>query len=328
MTTLDRPGPTPINTPPDPSDPAAFCRWLGERYMLNDRDDRLLAALGEVLASTPDGALAAIPLRFGLVNETRGVLVSGASGSGKTALIRRTLRRTPLLGLWDGTGQGRAFHIRVPADATLKGLATELARATGYHVSSKLRTTDIWEIALHRLAQREITILWIDEVHHLLGGRELREALQNLKSLMQGEKAISMIISGVPTLHALVAKDDETSRRFDARVVLGPIQTEAERATLREFFERCCELARLSPPRDPHLVERLEAATHSSLGSSIEMFQKGIYRALRRGEGKLGLEDFRFLNDIKRGHIGIGPFDAEPWPDLKDRLQERGWAPG
>lgn len=312
---------------PDPDDPAAFCRWLGDRYMLNPRDDLLNAALAEILATSPGGTLTATPMRFDLVNETRGIMVYGESGSGKTALIRRNLRRTPAIGLWDGSGNGRAFYIRVPPEATLKGLATEIAKETGYQVAPRLRTTEVWEIALHRLAQRGITILWIDEVHHLLGGKETAEVLQRPKSLMQGDKAMALIVSGIPLLDAHIRQDRETDRRFLARVVLGPIRTDQERSKLLEFMDRCCELARLRSPRDPYLVERLEAVTHASLGGAIEMFQKAIYRALRRRDGELTLEDFQFLYDMKCGHRALSPFDPQDWPTLKDRLHEMGWAP-
>lgn len=327
MTTLKSADTAPMTAAPDPSDPAAFCSWLGDRYMLNPRDEMFSAALAEILATTPEGTLTATPMRFDLVNETRGILVYGESGSGKTALIRRNLRRSAAIGLWDGSGHGKAFYIRVPPEATLKGLATEIAKETGYHVAPRLRTTEVWEIALHRLAQRGITVLWVDEAHHLLGGKENVEVRQRLKSLMQGDKAMALIVSGIPLLDANIRQDPETNRRFLARVVLGPIQTEQERGKLREFFGRCCELARLAPPRDPYLVERLEAVTHSSLGGSIEMFQKAIYRALRRRDGQLALEDFQFLYDLRRGHHALGPFDPEDWPSLKDRLQSLGWAP-
>jgi type II secretory pathway predicted ATPase ExeA len=318
-----------LSDAPDPNDPAAFCRWLRGRYMRNPRDDLFRAALQEILVTTPAGTLTATPMRFDLVNETRGILAYGETGSGKSALIGRNLRREPAIGLWEGEGEGtgKAFYIRVPPSATLKGLATEMANKTGYHVATKLRTTEVWDLAKHRLAQRGVTILWIDEAHHLLRGKEAEEVRQHLKSLMQGDKAMALIVSGIPSLDANIRMDRETDRRFEARVALGPMRTEQERAKLREFFDLCCELARLAPPRDAHLVERLEAVTHSSLGASIELFQKAIYRALRRRDGRLTLEDFQSLYDMKRGFHAISPFDPEDWPSLKDRLQALGWAP-
>lgn len=311
---------------PSPDDLAAFRNWLSERYLLNPRDDMFRAALGEILASTPGGDLTASPLRFDLINETRGILVYGQSASGKTALIRRNLKRIETIGIWADGASGRAFSIRVPPEATLKGLATEIAKQTGYSVAAKMRTTEVWEIALHRLAQRGITILWIDEVHHLLGGKEAVEVLQRLKSLMQGDQAMALIVSGIPLLDGYIRRDPETERRFVARVVLRPISTENERSSLRAFFQLCCKLAGLQPPTDPHVVERLEAATHGSFGGSIELFQKAVYWALRRGEGRLTLQDFRHPYDLQRGHPSTGPFDQLEWPELKDHLARIGWA--
>jgi hypothetical protein len=50
------------------------------------------------------------------------------------------LRRSAAIGLWDGSGHGKSFCIRVLPEATLKGLATEIAKETAYHVAPTLRT--------------------------------------------------------------------------------------------------------------------------------------------------------------------------------------------
>ncbi|WP_096785340.1 TniB family NTP-binding protein [Rhodobacter sp. CZR27] len=313
---------------PDPSDPAKFCNWLRDRYMPNARDDVFVAGLKEILETTPAGDLTAAPMRFGLVDETRGLLVFAESGSGKTSLIKRNLMRASAIGLSDGPGPGKALYVRVPPEATLKGVARVIGEKTGYPISPKLRTPEAWEIATHRLGKLGITILCLDETHHLLKAKnELEDVLQRLKSLMQGENALALVVSGVPSLDAAIRQDRETSRRFAVRIALQPIRTHEERGRLKDFIARCCALAKLALPDDPHLVERLAAATHGSFGRSIDLMHGAIYRALRRGNGRLTLDDFRQSFDLERGAPGVGPFGPEDWPSLEAHLKETGWAP-
>jgi len=268
-----------------------------------------------------------LPQRIGLIRETRGLLLTGATGDGKTALIRRCLQQHAGIGLTDGEGAGNALYVRVPAEATLKGVATDILVKTGYHhVASKWRTTEVWDMAIHRLALRGITILWIDEAHHMLEiQKEVTSVLRRLKTLMQGENSLVLIVSGIHMLEEKIQSDPETSERF-MRMRLGPYRTVRERDELWTYIVRCCGLLGLSPPSNQHLVERLELATRGSLGRSLEMTYAAIRRALESKTGRLTLEHYRRSFDLRRGGQDDGPFDAEDWPTLKEMLAKKGWA--
>lgn len=270
--------------------------------------------------------LTAVPQKFGLVKETRGVLVTGQTGAGKTALIRRNLIRHDGIGLTDGMGPGNALYLRVPAEATLKGVAAKILAETGYDkFSPRLNAMELWEMAVRRFAVRNISILWIDEAHHMLEiTKEVPAVLRRLKSLMQGEKSLALIISGIPKLDEKIRTDQETDERFN-RIQLGPMRTDQEREDLRRFVELCCSLVKIAPIEDPDFIGRLEFATHGSFGRSIEFCHSAILRALRRGDGQLTLADFRHVLQLKRGFPDVGPFDTMDWPRLKESLESRGW---
>lgn len=310
---------------PDPRDPSACMVWLRERYLKNPRDDLLVETLGEILHTAPDGTLTANPIYLPLTRETRGLLVIGATGDGKTALIRRNLQRNPNIGLTDGMEPGKALYVRVPAEATLKGGASDILKKTGYPtVSDKIRTSDVWDMALHRLKMRGIRILWIDEAHHMLHiKREAEAVLHRLKTLMQVENRIALIVSGVLALDEMIQTAPETSERF-FRMHLKPIRTKQERESLYAYIAKCCSSVQLSLPDDQNLVARLEMATNSSLGRSLELTFSAIGRALRRGDGHLTLSDFKRSLDFRRGYPDDGPFDPEDWVELKTILQEKG----
>lgn len=326
--TSPQPSSSTITDRPDLLDSGAVSDWLRDRYMRNPRDADFEDLSREVLRTGPDGAITADPLRFGLVGETRGLLVTAESGAGKTTLIRRNLTRQPQIGVTDGKTPGRAFYIRVKPEATLKGLATKIAEDLGYPpISSGARTTEVWEAALNRLKLRGITIIWIDEAHHMLQpSREVKAVLRRFKALMQDEPNFVLILSGVPDLENLIRQDEETDGRL-FRMRLSPIRTETERSSIRQYISRCCELVELEPPSDPYMVQRLEAATRGSFGRSLELTQFAITRALRRRDGLLRLDDFRRSYDWKRRTDGDGPFDEEDWPTLKQILETQGWSP-
>lgn len=320
-------GASPLKLPCDPSDASACVAWLRQRYMKNFRDQLIEEALLEVLETDNQGVITARPQRNGLVKETRGILLTGHTADGKTALIRRNLQHLPGIGLTDGMEAGRALHMRVPAEATLKGLATDILKVTGYSkVNKNLRTMELWDMALKKLASLGITILWIDEAHHLLEkANEVIQVLRRLKSLMQGDNGIVLIVSGIPRLAEKVQTDAETWGRFE-KIRLGPFCTDQERRDLRKFIDLCCSFVQLPPISDPYLIDRLELATSGSLGRSIVLCHSAIGRALRRKDGQLKLDDFRRSFDLKRGFSDDGPFDVEEWPVLKPILEKKGWS--
>lgn len=87
MTIATMPTPSKPLDLPDLDDPAACSRWLQDRYMKSDRDDDFIDALKEILETDADGNLTATPLRVGLPRDTRGLMVLGRSGYGKTSLL-------------------------------------------------------------------------------------------------------------------------------------------------------------------------------------------------------------------------------------------------
>jgi hypothetical protein len=317
----------PMSSLSDESDPAAKLAWLRDRYMKNPRDTLFDEAIQEILETDASGNLTARPQRNGLVNETRGLLVLGRARVGKTALIGRNLRRHVGITVTEGKDPGNVLYFRVSASPTLKGVATDILKKTGYgKVHSGLRSSQLWDMVINKLASLGITVLWLDEAHHMLElHKEMTDVLRRLKTLMQGDRAIALIVSGIPSLDQKIQTDEETDERF-FRIRLGPMQTERELSDLKSFIERSCQEMRLEMPVDPHLVDRLSFGTSGSLGRSIECTQSAIGRALRRADGLLILDDFRRSYNLKRSNSDDGPFDPEPWPVLKDILDKKGWS--
>ena len=244
---------------PDPANFRECSQWLQQRYLKSSRDDDFIDALSEILETDNEGNLTAEPVRFGLGRETRGLMVLGASGSGKSMLVKRNLKREPAIGVSEYANDNRALYHLVRPEATAKSVAIKIAEATNYVIKETVRTHEAWDIAMHRLASSGISILWIDECHHLLRrarGRDADMILQRLKSIMQGPKALALIVSGVPELNENILRDPETSRRF-SRVQLHPVKTAQELANLARYIEMCCAAVGVTLIDDRNFFERL-----------------------------------------------------------------------
>lgn len=328
MTLATMTSPTKTLDLPDPNDPAACSRWLQDRYMKSERDDDFIDALQEILETDSQGNLTATPLRVGLPQDTRGLMVLGQSGYGKTSLVKRNLSNQTTIGLTDGNEPGAALYHLVPPEATLKSVAVEIANACGYpKIKDGIQIAEAWDLAMHRLSIKGITILWIDEAHHLLTpgpGRDPKLVVRRLKNVLQGQNAVAMILTGVPALYDLVLPDKETDRRFVC-LNLEPVTSKNEAANLRRYLEMCCEKVGVGMVDDPSFLDRLLMANQRNLGKSIEMTLRAIRRAHRRPERQLSFEDFRRSQTLQNGQKNISPFDQIPWPLLKVELEKLGW---
>ncbi|MFB9222681.1 TniB family NTP-binding protein [Paracoccus cavernae] len=316
---------------PDLTDLPSRLAWLDDRYLRNARDEAFEEGLREIIKIDADGKIIPEPVRDPLTGETKGFAVIGNSGDGKSAMIRRNLAR--LEGFRERTPQsdGNYLAVNVPPEATIKSLATDILAKTGYgKVASSAKAHELWKMVRHRLIFCGISLLWIDEAHHLLrggAGRDLAGALQALKKLMQEESGVAVIVSGIPKLRELLLTDPETSRRFKWQR-LRPVGAASDDAiNIARFVTACCKKIGLRPPADPHFAERLIFASHEGLGLSLALAKDSLRRALTARDSQLTLDHARRTWELQHPeHEGLGPFAAIGWPDLKKSLVDAGWA--
>lgn len=206
------------DTPVAARSPAAKAKWLAERYLRMERDEKFGAKLEALFEKTSDGTTTDCPLRDPLNQETAGFSLIGPSGTGKTAILKRALKSQTAFRSASPEAGGNALLVTVPPEATSKSLAEEVARQTGYGaIAARANGYQAWGIVRHRLRLLGIRLLIIDEAHHLLRpgpGRDILGALQSLKHLLQGEDSTAVILAGVDKLKQGLLQDPETARRF------------------------------------------------------------------------------------------------------------------
>ncbi|CAM3747898.1 TniB family NTP-binding protein [Paracoccus yeei] len=283
---------------------------LRSLYVERDRDSDFRRHMGALLTSGEDPAQPLRPRLFGATRETRGLVVTGAPGQGKTSLVARGLR--DLLGPAAGPAAMPTLAIDVPSPATLKSLGAEIIRVTGLDMSgARDPQHKIWERVRHRMALFGVVVLWIDEAHDVFRTglpRERHGILNTIKTLMKGDHAVVPVPSGLPMLEDAVRSDEQVSRRM-AKLSLRPVTWECDGRDLMELATGYCDRAGLASDMSEADLLALARAADYGFGRMIE----GVLDAIElAGQERATSVDRQHLAESWGFREGV-PFDANPF---------------
>lgn len=288
---------------------------LRDLHIASERDTAFQSHIERLLKRDEAGAIIPDPVRFTRTGETRGILVLDEPGGGKTTLVERGLRKVPALEKGP-YGEPRYIASVVPNPATFKSMALSLLEVTGYPVVSPQREAwSMWQIVRKRMTELGITVLWIDEAHDLFCA-DRNVILRGLKTLMQGDDALIVILSGTMKLGEIIRTDPQVQRRFST-LVLPPVSEEEDRDMFASVISTYCEKVGLTPPEAPDLVGRLFRASRFRFGRAVEAVIGAIERALLEGADKLELEHFAEYWAIDEGcSVEMNVFHVDDWWDV------------
>ncbi|WP_333834669.1 TniB family NTP-binding protein [Rubrimonas sp.] len=296
--------------------PSAVVQRLRRRYVATDDDPELRRHLGRILIARDDGALTLDPIRHGDEGDTRGVMVMAPPGAGKTRLVGTAL--DDLLkasGATVGEGRHPILRVTVPAPATLKSLGLELLAATGYGAMGvRQERWHIWSTVRHRLGVVGARVLWLDEAQHLMGrATEVTQALDTLKTLMQGPNAVAVILSGVPALARVFTIDEQVGRRFSHMTLTEGRSPKVARG-VGMMIARFAEEAGLGAPTERDLAARLLHGVDGRFGLCMETVVDAIAQALSVKAGTLERQHFAEAWGLGRGCApGDNVFLVDAW---------------
>ncbi|QPM91417.1 TniB family NTP-binding protein [Pseudooceanicola algae] len=303
--------------------------WLEDRYVRLDRDDALIARLGRLFKTDKEGQLTPKPKIDRLNGETRGLMLIGESGAGKSSLLRRTLRTVPMIHLADRENDGNTFYVTVPPEATIKSFASRIAKKLGYlDMNSRANADQAWDVARHRMRERGVRLLVIDEAHHLLrkgSGRDVEGAIQRLKSLLQGDWPVAVIAAGVDKLRQGVMTDPETDRRFPRFQLTRIAEGSKEARTFARSMQLCAEKVGLSLDGEA-MPDRVLFAENGEPGRAIHLAKTILVAALEEGRSKVTLRDAGHVFSREYGAMQTTPFAEAPWDTVRVSLTEAGWS--
>lgn len=279
----------------DSGDPQAVMQKLRSQYFKTKRHHQIQRELDRLLSVDQSGLKIASPVRFADNLETKGVLVAAKPGDGKTTAIARVLRQHRALTRTEDASFPRYVRIQVPSPATLKSLGKAILSELGVSgVSERASAMEIWSVVRHRLTLLEFVVLWIDEAQDVFlskSAREIDDMLKTLKSLMQGDGAVIVILSGTERLLDVARYDQQVDRRF-RKIVSMPLAFGSDEPKLLGLIETYCELAGLSPQVDQNTLRRLIHGSRYRFGRAIETILAAIECALYDESAVLRIQNF------------------------------------
>ncbi len=305
--------------------------WLKERYWRFGMEEALEDHLFDLFEIDDEGRMTAQPRVDPLTGESRGLMVLGRSGDGKTSLLKRTVRVNPVLSKMSGDVPGNTLYITVPPEATIKKLAELILKETGYQrVDSRLRSADAWELVMHRLALTGIRAIVIDECHHIFrpgSGRDVAGAIQSLKHIMQSAGGVALVIAGVPSLRDAILREasGKTFRRFQEFSLDDIRPGSREAASFARNFGKCAEVLGLAVEEGDALAERILFAKHGQVGQSVALGKKILSDAVTRRREAVTLDRAEAVFRKAGKCAGMTPFHAADWKTVQDELQAIGW---
>ena len=283
---------------PETTDIAQVLSRLARRHVEAPWEQRFRFQLDRLLGPVEDGTSLLRPI-LDPKKETRGVLAIAGAGGGKTWTVHRTLARHPGL---QSPGEGRQPYLSsiVPSGATYKSMAQQLLTDSGYaHDSGRRPGWETWQMFRHRMRMLGTAVLWIDEAHDLFQ-REKENILPSLKSLMQGDGAVVLVLTGTEALDAVIRSDDQVKRRFTT-VRIPEVSVEQDGANFEALIQEYCAIAGLDALVEPDLVGRLAVAARSRFGRMISTIVMAIEQALVMGDDILTMDHFAEAYDHQEG---------------------------
>jgi hypothetical protein len=269
-------------------DTKATITRLRSLHIPTERDRALAAQLDRLLQTDDEGRQIPLPVRFTCDLETRGITFIEAPGGGKTTAARKVLSSTTALNPVDGP----PLHLRakVPSPASLKSLGLEILRLMEFDgISARATAWQIWDAVRHRLSHLGIVVLWIDEAHDLFlchSAREIEDILKMLKSLMQGETAVILLLSGTGRLADITSYDPQVNRRF-TKVVPKDLVIGADEVRLSKLVRDYAREADLTAEWSDAFSSRLIHGSRRRFGRAVETIINAIEQALAEGNRTL-----------------------------------------
>ncbi|MFC2970194.1 TniB family NTP-binding protein [Acidimangrovimonas pyrenivorans] len=299
--------------------PSKVVQELRGFHVETERDRDFRKQLNRILIVEDDGTgnPSCVPAKYTADLETRGVLVIEPSGGGKTTAIRRVLEGTAALGINPDTQMPRYLQIQVPSPATLKSVGLAILDATGMSgVKEKTPVWEIWDMVRHRLKLLGIVVLWLDEAQDLILAKSIQEtenAIRMLKSIMQGENGVVLVLSGTQQLAQMANLDPQVSRRF-TKIVPRALEMGADEEGLESLIGSYCEAAGLAPKVSDDLASRLIRGSRQRFGRAVETIVNAIECALLDEDSSLTDAHFSEAWAMQEGcEIVDNIFDTPDW---------------
>jgi type II secretory pathway predicted ATPase ExeA len=213
-------------------------------------------------------------------------LFIGDSGVGKTAIIMRYVGRFPPRS--DEHGEIRpVVLVEAPNRGGTKPLAEAILTVLGDQKPSRGTEAEMVGRLVHYLKEQKTELLIIDEAQHLVSRKNLHDAADFFKSLLN-RSCCPILFVGKPNAQELIMADEQLERRSEPAIELMPFDwaDANDQLTFRRLlkgFEKLLPAGMTSCGLSKDWVAaRLHKATHGVVGLVAQLLRHALSLAMRQ----------------------------------------------
>lgn len=225
----------------------------------------------------------------GMRDEGRLFLVTGESGAGKTAIVRRVLAESEVFQPIE-TDYGTinpVITVRLSGPCTLGTLGRRILKAAGYPLRREISVKDMWEEMSDHLMTRGVMLVHLDETQHMVHLTEKDQDRKNLAKALKDvvnkrEWPVSFLLTGLPHTNQIASLDPQIARRgyfLELPTIAGDADRDFVERAVREF----CEVAGIAPTGGigSDMPERIVHVADGQFGRACQVIAAAIHEALK-----------------------------------------------
>lgn len=261
-------------------------------------------------------------------------VLTGLTGTGKTTIIRTLMRSytvnaTSIIREDALIKQVPAYHCVVPADASIKSLATEMLKhldAGDTNGSANILTQRVSRL----LKTCETKVIFLDEFQHLLtkAAKNSKDSVTDWVKTLTEETGVPVILSGMPGCEEIINQHPQLSGRYPYRAKLTNIHFAKDNylyfsKVIEALTKACIEHAKInSMPAlsQPPILTAFYIATGGNMRSIRQLYTSALDRALKNEKDDVMLEDF--IQAVQGMRLNNRLTDENPFT-LSDAEQEK-----
>ena len=251
---------------------------------------------------------------------SKGLLLQGPSGVGKTTLIQEFISATFQGGFVPGK-RCAAIRVEIPSSPSKKNLATAVLLALGdpFATSRRHSAEAKFQGIVKLLEILEVELVILDEAQHLIDYKRATtyEAADWIKSLLNATRS-TFVLVGLPRTEQLLWANEQLRRRFSASVLYDRLRWDS-REDQNEFAALVNAIGGILPVPTVNLVtdpmlHRLHHASYGLIDYLIKILDRAVWLVSQgRGRG-IDLEVLAnaFRDEVwSRAPSHRNPFSAE-----------------
>lgn len=235
----------------------------------------------------------------GARQEGSGVLITGESGVGKSALLESVVAAFPRYDEPERTVVPCLLTV-VPPRPTIKATARQFLYSLGDPLafSGQGDAGQLTDRLLTLLAGCRTELILVDEIGHLVDGRrnDSLEAVGDWLKRLADESRAPVVLAGLPRSENLMRANDQLRRRFASSIELNVASLADKTPDLRSFqaVVKAVEAHLPLPPgsnlHEKETARRLLFATEGRMGHLIALFQRAVRICKRSNLAVIGLD--------------------------------------